>query len=54
MFTLLADAMFRATLTKRNKHTINDPKPYADHYTPKTHRTADSRMRAFNLYRDLW
>lgn len=54
MFTILADALFTATLANRNKDTRTGPLPHADHYIPKNRRGLDWQARTFNPYRDLW
>jgi len=54
MFTLLADALFTATLSSRGKDARTNPQPYADHYVPKNRRNPDWQARTYNPYRDLW
>lgn len=53
MFTLLADAMFTATLNRRGDNIPENPKGYADHYIPRRHRQHPIK-HPHNALRDLW
>ncbi|MBU2992337.1 hypothetical protein Q4555_09495 [Octadecabacter sp. 1_MG-2023] len=54
MLTLLADAMFTATLKRRGDNIPDNAKDYADHYIPKRLRNPNWQARTHNPYRDLW
>ena len=54
MFTLLADAMFTATLNRRGHDIPEHPKAHGDHYIPKRREHVDWRGRTHDPYRDLW
>ena len=54
MFTLLADAMFAATLAKRGSNIPEHLKTHADRHVPKHERKQHPRNHPHNPYRDLW
>lgn len=54
MLTLLADAMFAATLSKNSKDFPANPQDYADHYIPKRRPNPDWHARTHTSYRELW
>jgi len=54
MFTLLADAMFAATLAKRGSEIPDQLKTHADRYVPKHEGRMHPRKHPHNPYRDLW
>ncbi len=54
MFTLLADAMYTATLAKRGSKIPERLKTNADRYVPKHERKQHPRRHPHNPYRDLW
>jgi hypothetical protein len=49
MFTLLADAMYAATLAKRGSNIPEHFKTHADRFVPE-----HERNHPHNPYRDLW
>lgn len=51
MFTLLADAMFVATLAKRGNDIPEHLKDHADRHVPQHERKV---VHPHNPYRDLW
>jgi hypothetical protein len=54
MFTLLADAMFTATLVNRGNDIPERLKDHPDRYVPKNKRQSSSAQFGFSPYRDLW
>jgi hypothetical protein len=54
MLTLLADAMFTATLTKRGSGIPEHLKSHADRYVPNHERNRMQARFSHNPYRDLW
>jgi hypothetical protein len=54
MFTILADAMFAATLAKRGSEIPERLKDHPDRYVAKNKRKNASAQFNFNPYRDLW
>jgi len=54
MFTLLADAMFAATLAQRGSGIPERLKDHPDRYVAQRKRTNANAKFSFNPYRDLW
>ena len=54
MLTLLADAMFTATLAKRGNNIPERLKDHPDRYVPHNKRKSASAQFSYNPYRDLW
>lgn len=54
MFTILADAMFTATLAKRGNAIPDRLKNHPDRYVPEARRKTEAAKFSFNPYRDLW
>jgi hypothetical protein len=54
MFTLLADAMFAATLARRGSQIPEHLKDHADRHVPQGRRKPDWQARTHYPYRDLW
>jgi hypothetical protein len=54
MFTLLADAMYAATLAKRGSNIPEHLKTHADRFVPEHERKQHPRNHPHNPYRDLW
>lgn len=54
MFTLLADAMYAATLAKRGSKIPEHLKDHADRFVPTRERHQYPRNHPHNPYRDLW
>ncbi|AGI70170.1 hypothetical protein OAN307_c48250 [Octadecabacter antarcticus 307] len=54
MLTILADAMFTATLTKRGSGIPEHLKSHADRYVPNHERNRMQARFSHNPYRDLW
>jgi len=54
MFTLLADAMFTATLARRGSDIPESLKTHADRYIPEHERRRHPCNHPHNPYRDLW
>ncbi len=54
MFTLLADAMFTATLAKRGSDIPEHLKDHADRHVRKTDWHQRPLMHPHDPYRDLW
>ncbi len=54
MLTLLADAMFTATLNKRRGGIPEHLKPHVDRYVPDHERKRTQARFSHNPYRDLW
>lgn len=54
MFTLLADAMFAATLAKRGSDIPDRLKDHPDRYVPKGSHREDWHKRQLNSYHNLW
>lgn len=54
MFTLLADAMFAATLAKRGSKIPEYLKTHADRHVPEHERKRTHTNQTHNPYRDLW
>ncbi len=54
MFTLLADAMYTATLARRGSNIPDHLKSHAGRHVPNGRRRPDWQARSFNPYRDLW
>ena len=54
MFTLLADAMFAATLARRGNNIPDHLKTHSSRYIPEHERKRVQRTSHFNPYRDLW
>lgn len=54
MFTLLADAMYAATLAKRGNQIPEHLKTHADRFIPDHERKRLGTKHPHNPYRDLW
>lgn len=54
MFTLLADAMYTATLARRGNSIPEHLKTNADRFIPEHERKRTARSHPHNPYRDLW
>lgn len=54
MFTLLADAMFAATLARRGSKIPEHLKTHADRHVPEHERKRTHTNQSHNPYRDLW
>lgn len=54
MLTILADAMFTATLTKRGSGIPEHLKSHADRYVPNHERNRMQARFSHKPYRDLW
>ncbi len=54
MFTLLADAMYTATLAKRGSDIPEHLKDHADRHVPAHERKRTQMRHDQNPYRDLW
>lgn len=54
MYTLLADAMFAATLAKRGSNIPDHLKDHADRFIPNHERKRTTSRHTHNPYRDLW
>ena len=54
MFTLLADAMFTATLARRGSKIPEHLKTHADRHVPKGRRRPGDQTLDPTSYRDLW
>ena len=54
MLTLLADAMFAATLAKRGSDIPENLKTHADRFIPEHERKRIGTKHPHNPYRDLW
>lgn len=54
MFTLLADAMYVATLAKRGSEIPEHLKDHADRHVPVNARKRTPLRHSHNPYRDLW
>jgi len=54
MLTLLADAMFTATLAKRGSEIPEHLKDHADRFVPRHDRKPTRVKHPHNPYRDLW
>lgn len=54
MFTILADAMFAATLAKRGSEIPERLKDHPDRYVAQNKRKDANEQFNFNPYRDLW
>lgn len=52
MFSVLADALFTASRTKRD--TPDATKDWADRFIPEHRRKGGLDQYKFNPYRDLW
>ena len=54
MFTLLADAMYAATLARRGNTIPEHLKTHADRFVPEHERKRAGMKHPHNPYRDLW
>ena len=54
MFTILADAMFAATLAKRGSDLPDRLKAHPDRYVGSEKRKADAARFRHSPFRDLW
>lgn len=54
MLTILADAMFTATLARRGNTIPDHLKTHSSRYIPKHERKNTQRRHPHNPYRDLW
>lgn len=54
MFTLLADAMFAATLARRGDNIPDHLKDHGERYVPRRLRHKDKPRHPHNALRDLW
>ena len=54
MFTVLADAMYAATLARRGSNIPDNLKDYADRHVSKHDRTAQEARATLSPYKQLW
>lgn len=54
MFTLLADAMFTATLARRGNTIPDHLKSHSSRYIPQKDRRRTQGGNPYTPYRDLW
>ena len=54
MFTLLADAMFAATLARRGSNIPDHLKDHGERYVPRRERQEGRQHHSHDPYRNLW
>ena len=54
MFTILADALFTATLNERGSNLPEHPKYHADRHLPREAPNGRKLRHGQDPYRDLW